>query len=227
MQRAYLLHQRPYRNSSAILEVYTEQSGRLGLVARGIRDKKGRGNCLQLFQPLLLSWHLKTDLGTLTSFESSGRPIPLSGRKIYSGFYLNELMMRLLQRQDANPELFNLYEQTLHRLVQEPEALVLRIFEKKLLELMGYGLMLDQSAFDGNAIAAHQHYFYHLERGPVPATSDDHCGIPISGKSLLAFANESECDADVLQELKRLMRGVLRFYLGNKPLKSRELFQAM
>ena len=224
-QRAFILHQRPYRNTSAILEVYAENTGRIGLVARGVRDRKGKGNGLQPFQPLLLSWRTRGELGNLLQFEMDGTPIPLVGRRIYSGLYLNELMYRLLRRQDANPELFALYEWSLRCLIEGREEGVLRLFEKRLLELMGYGLLLEQNAVDDQPVQGSLRYFYHIERGPVPIGAEREQGVPISGKALLALANESFLDPDLMPDMKRLLRAVLGFYLGSKPIRSRELYR--
>ena len=226
---AYILHQRPYRESSALLEVFAESWGRVGLVARGVRSPKSRQRGdLQPFRPLRLSWTGRGELGTLTGVEADGAAVSLRGTALYSAFYLNELLVRLLARQDPHPRLYTQYRASLGQLAQavdiEP---VLRIFEKRLLEELGYGLLLDCDVQHGEAVHPGRYYDYHLESGPVPVEGADAQGFVFSGASLLALAREELTTAAVLQDAKRLIRSALNLYLGNKPLKSRELFTAM
>lgn len=226
--RAYVLHQRPYRESSALLEVFAESHGRVGLVARGVRSPKSRQRGdLQPFRPLRLSWSGRGELGTLTGVEADGAAPPLQGTRLYSAFYLNELLVRLLARQDPHPRLYALYRASLEQLGGavdiEP---VLRIFEKRLLEELGYGLLLDCEAQHGEAVRPELYYDYHLESGPVPAAGTDARGFVFRGASLLALAREELTTPAVLHDAKRLIRSALNLYLGNKPLKSRELFTA-
>jgi DNA repair protein RecO (recombination protein O) len=225
----YLLHQRPYRESSALLEVFTETHGRVGLVARGIRSarSKQRGE-LQPFRALRLSWQGRGELGTLTGVEADGVTNPLRGQALYSGFYLNELLVRLLARHDPHPLLFAAYNDSLCALMQgktvEP---VLRLFEMRLLQEAGYGLQLEFEAETGEALNADALYDYHLESGPVRINNRSAGGFVFRGASLLAMAREELSQPDVLQDAKRLMRSALKLYLGDKPLNSRELFAAV
>ena len=225
----YLLHQRPYRESSALLEVFTETHGRVGLVARGVRSarSKQRGE-LQPFRALRLSWQARGELGTLTGVEADGAISSLHGQALYSGFYLNELLIRLLARHDPHPLLFAAYRDSLITLTQgkavEP---ALRLFEMRLLQEAGYGLQLEFEAETGEALHADALYDYHLEAGPVRVDNESAGGFVFSGASLLAMAREELSQPDVLQDAKRLMRSALKLYLGDKPLKSRELFAAV
>lgn len=222
----YVLHLRPYRESSALLEVFTESHGRLGLVARGVRAPKSRQRAeLQPFRPLKLSWSARGELGTLTGVEADGRAPALRGSALYSGFYLNELLVRLLARHDPHPQLYALYRSSLQRLAAEAQVeAVLRRFEKRLLEELGYGLLLDCEAQHGAAVEPQRYYDYHLESGPVAVQADAQ-GFIFRGASLLALAREDLSAPEVLQDAKRLMRAALNLYLGGKPLKSRELFR--
>jgi len=223
----YVLHLRPYRESSALLEVFTEGHGRVGLVARGVRSARSRQRAeLQPFRPLKLSWSARGELGTLTGVEADGRAPALRGSALYSGFYVNELLVRLLARQDPHPDLYALYQDSLRRLAVEAgvEA-VLRRFEKRLLEELGYGLLLECEAHQGVAIEPQRYYDYHLESGPVAVAGADEQGFIFRGASLLALAREDLTAPEVLQDAKRLMRAALNLYLGGKPLKSRELFK--
>ncbi len=225
----FVLHQRPYRDSSALLEIFSRDYGKLGLVARGIRSPKSkwRGD-LQAFKPLLLSWQSRGDLGTLTDVECGRHGAALSGTSLYSAYYLNELLMRLLERHDPHPALFEDYLGALAALHEQVEVeTVLRRFEKHLLDELGYGLVLEQDVETGDEIVPESRYDYHLESGPVAIQEEAAGGFVFPGKSLLAIAAENFDDAEVLRDAKRLMRAALRIYLGDKPLKTREIFQQM
>lgn len=231
LQPGYILHQRAYRDTSLLLEVFTREHGRFGLVARGARAPRSRiRGLLQPFQPLLLSWSGRTELGTLAGVEpdikSDGAPPRLLGTTLYSGFYLNELLMRLLQRLDPHPELFIAYAQALHGLQSEAQR-PLRLFEKHLLESLGYGLLLDQEADSGAPVEADAEYVYALESGPLRSRGGATSGLKMSGQSLLSLAAEDLSDARSLSDSKRLMRAALGLYLGERGLKTREVFAAI
>ena len=224
----YVLHQRPYRESSMLLEVFTGSHGRIGLVARGIRTPKSRQRGeLQPFRPLRLSWQGRGELGTLTGVEAAGAGRSLQGAALYSAFYLNELLVRLLVRHDPHPRLYACYQASLeglaHTQVLEP---LLRLFEKNLLQEIGYGLLLDHDAGSGEPLRSEAYYDYHLESGPLLAAGRDGPGFMFRGSSLLSLARDQLSDAEVLHDAKRLMRAALNLYLGDKPLRSRELFAA-
>jgi len=225
----YLLHQRPYRESSVLLEVFTEEFGRLGLVARGVRSARSRQRGeLQPFRALRLSWQARGELGTLTGVEADGAAPMLRGRTLYSGLYLNELLMRLLARHDPHPGLFARYADALRSLAVAPEVEpVLRLFELSLLQEAGYGLQLDCEADSGEALQADRIYDYHLESGPVVSKAGAAPGFVFRGESLLAMARGDLSSADVLRDAKRLLRSALKLYLGDRPLRSRELFEPL
>ena len=227
LQPAYLLHQRAYRDTSLLLEVFTPEQGRFGMVARGARAPKSRTRgLLQLFQPLLLSWTGRAELGTLTGVEPDGAAPRLLGTALYSGFYLNELIMRLCQRLDPHPELFMAYAEALQGLQHATER-SLRLFEKRLLETLGYGLMLDHEADTGAPVVAEGLYRYELETGPVAVAQAPAQGLCLQGSSLLSLAADQLEDAQSLSDCKRLMRAALGLYLGDRKLKTREVFAAM
>lgn len=230
LQPAYILHHRPYRDTSALLELWTRDFGRVGVVARGARAASSQlRGILQPFRPLLVSWTGKGELKTLTGAEGSGLVPALSGRALLSGFYVNELLLRMVQRQDPHVELFDTYEaalQGLARAGQEEQSL--RVFERDLLQALGYGLVLDAEAGTGRAVEPTKEYRFQLEQGLVPAdATGQQGGIRISGRSLLSLARGDLRDAESLGDAKRLMRAALAFYLGDRPLKSRELFAAL
>ncbi len=223
LQAAYVLHRTPYRETSLLVEAFTADSGRVGLVARGARRKRGSGALLEPFLPLLLGWGGRGELGTLTGVEPRPAIGTLPGRRILSGFYLNELLLRLLQRHDPHPELFAVYEETLLHLCEgEEEQWTLRRFEVQLLDALGYGLSLD-STVEGEQVQSGRRYCYHLEQGPLPATGEG--GLLIHGETLLALASDAEPGERTLMEAKRLLRAALGTYLGERPLRSRELYR--
>lgn len=228
LRPAYILHRQPYRETSLLLEAFSLDVGRIGLVARGARSGKGAGRgLLQPFVPLLLSWSGRGELATLTGVEGRGGLAPLGGRALISAFYLNELLLRLLQRHDPHDEVFHAYELALTRLAavpQQPEW-TLRLFEKALLQELGYGLLLEREAHSGAAIQAETRYCYHVQQGPLPEAAGSAAGPCLHGTTLLALAAEAGADERVLAEAKTLMRTILAQYLGPRPLRSRELFR--
>ena len=228
LQPAYILHRKPYRETSLLLEAFTADVGRIGLVARGARRSKSSSQALlQPFVPLWLSWSGHGELGTMTGVEGRSMLRPLTGKALISGFYLNELLLRLLQRYDPHPELFAVYDATLQQLATESSSheWTLRLFEKALLQEMGYGLLFDHEAHSGEAIQPDQRYCYHLQQGPLNAPGQRCDGIPVAGRTLIALDHEAGYDAVTLAESKQLMRAALAQHLGNRPLRSRELFR--
>lgn len=227
LQPGYILHQRPYRDTSLLLEVFTRDHGRLGLVARGARGPRARNRgLLQPFQPLLLTWSGRGELGTLAGLEAGGAARRLPGAVLYSGFYLNELLLRLLQRLDPHPELYAAYATALAALPDATQR-TLRLFEKALLEELGYGLLLDHEAHGGAPVEADAWYAYELECGPVRAEEHSPNRLVLAGSSLLSLAADELRDARSLADAKRLMRAALGLYLGERELKTREVFAAL
>ena len=227
----YVLHGRPYRETSLLLDVFSRLHGRLGLIAKGVR--KQRGDKRALLQPgrkINLAWTARRELGTLTQAEAaSDERAPVTAA--LSMFYVNELLVRLLHRNEPHPELFDSYCEAMDNLAEgQGEQAALRVFEKRLLQCLGYGLALETDV-DGNPVQPGARYQYLLERGPTPVVAA-HCdGIGISGRTLLALAGEdlgvpaSHC-AIVLGEAKQLMRAALGRLLGDKPLRSRALYRS-
>ncbi len=227
---AYILHKRPYRESSQILEIFSRNHGRLSLMSRGSRGPRSRtSGLLQPFRPLLLGWYGRGEMPSLRSVDAAdARPPQLSGKALPSAMYLNELLVRLLHRNDVHDQLFSEYHETLYDL-QRPGGLetVLRSFEKSLLEQIGFGLNLSHDADSGEPVQADHWYAYHFEHGPVQCRGSQAGQYPVvTGRSLLAFAaGELESSAG-LAEIKKLMRYVINHHLGSRQLKSRELFRS-
>jgi DNA repair protein RecO (recombination protein O) len=227
LQPAYVLHARPFRESSQLLELLTRDAGRVGLVARGSRGAKSRWRgVLQPFRPLLVSWSRRGELGTLTDASQVAAPPPLLGEALYCGLYINELTLRLLMRDDPHPEVFEQYRQTLEGLV-DGGALqpVLRLFEKQLLDATGFGLILDHEHGSKQALDPDSWYDYQPERGPVrvSASAQGRSGV-VPGSALLALdAGEVPCEQ--WRALRLMMRRVLRHRLGDRPLVSETLYR--
>ncbi len=229
-QPAYILHHRAFRDTSQILEVITPEHGRLSLMSRGSRGAKSRlKSILQPFHPLIVSWSGKGEMPTLTSAESQTvKALSLTGKALPSAFYINELITKLFHKHDVNKRIYFLYESVIRLLADKNEIEpVLRLFEKQLLEELGFGLNLSVNTETGEAILPNDEYAYYLEHGPVNVLSvhDESYILKLSGKSLLDL-NENTLDSDQsLKDAKRLMRVILNYYLEGKPIKSRELFR--
>ena len=226
LQPAYVLHQYDWRETSRIVEILSRDHGRLGLVARGARRPRSPLRAvLRPFQPLLLSWTGGGDLVTLTGVEPADAPFALQGQALLSAFYLNELLLRLLTRHDPQAELHARYAETLRSLAGDINA-SLRLFEKHLLEILGYGLTLDHEAETGRPIEAGALYRYHLERGAMRVAAGGGMGVQVSGDTLLALAAESLTGREQLREARRLLQAALERHLGGRPLKTREVLRA-
>ncbi|MDD5058581.1 MAG: DNA repair protein RecO [Sideroxydans sp.] len=224
---AFVLHSYPFRETSLVLEVFSRQHGRVPLVARGARRPRSalRG-LLMNFQPLTLSWFGKHELRTLHSAEWQGGQPQLQGTALMCGFYLNELLLNLMARDDPHESLFDYYQQTLQRLAQEEDhAFTLRCFEKHMLQELGYALTLDSEAGSGKPIAPEKNYRYILERGAVAETDDATQGMPVSGKTLLDMAADDYRDTNSARQSKQLMRMLLDHHLAGKTLHTRELMR--
>jgi DNA repair protein RecO (recombination protein O) len=226
---AYILHRYVYRDSSLIIEAFSEQAGRVGLIARGARSARSRWRgLLQSFRPLLLSWKGRGELPTLTGAEGDGSPVAIGGSRLLSGFYLNELLIRLVARHDPHPVLFRAYDHALHELARaEYEEPVLRIFEKTLLRELGYGLLLDREAEGGEPVRPERLYEYRLESGPVQVRDGDTQALVMPGQSLLALDRDEIDGAAACRDARRLLRAALSLYLGDRPLRTREVLRRL
>ncbi|MBZ2189839.1 DNA repair protein RecO [Alcanivorax sp. JB21] len=215
LEQVWVLHTRPYRNTSLILELFGERRGRIGAVARSGR----KNHLLQAFRPLRADFHGRGELLTLGHCEAEGPALPLTGRGLFCGLYLNELLTRLLHRFDPHPELLSPYVVTLSALAQDgvPQDVLLRRFELTLLDVLGYGLALEQDA-NGAPVRADGTYQLDPHQGLLPARE----GWP--GNDLLAIAADAWHDS-ARRTARQLLRAALAPHLGSKPLMSRELFR--
>jgi len=228
-QESFVLHARLYLESSLLLELFTPDYGRISAIAKGARRPKSRmRGLLQPFVPLLVSCVGRGELLTLCAVDSAGISPLLSGRHLMSALYLNELLVRLLHRHDAHPDLFWQYKATLLQLETTEDAQeILRLFEKFLLKTLGYELPLLKDAESGALVEAENFYTFDPLRGPQliggKAVGDKQLPGMFKGRSLLALAEENLKDRTVLADVKRLMRQALAVHLGSKPLESRKL----
>jgi DNA repair protein RecO (recombination protein O) len=223
----YILHHRPYRDTSRILEVLTREHGRLSLFAHGVRGPKAKlASILQPFQMALFSWNGRGDAAQLTGAESAQAAPSLPAACLMSAFYLNELLMKLTTRHDPLPVVFDTYHQTLQSLRQgeslEPR---LRIFEKRLLEALGYGLDLHVEALTGRRIEPDAYYHFRPEQGLL-ATVADAAGA-LAGTSLIGLADEHLEGARELEDAKRLLQAALAQCLEGRPLATRMVARAV
>lgn len=227
-QDGYVLHSWPYRETSLMVEIFARATGRLTLIARGARRPRSvmRG-VLMAFQPLSLSWYGKGEVRTLTKAEWGGGQPLLKGEALLCGFYLNELMMKLLPREDGHEALFERYAEALRRLAEaEPSAPILRSFEKALLAELGYAMLLDRDAGSGEEIEPDGRYTYDPERGPVKLNGSAGL-LQIEGRTLIALARDDYADAATLAQAKMLMRWIINHRLDFQPLSSRRIFKEL
>jgi DNA repair protein RecO (recombination protein O) len=228
-EAAYVLHTYPFKETSLVVEIFSRSCGRLGLVARGARrPHSAMRGLLMAFQPLSLGWGGKSELRTLYRAETVAGHLQLSGLNLLCGFYLNELVLKLLQREDAHEQLYDGYERALAALRGDvPPAWAVRRFEKELLRELGYGLLLEHD-IHGEPIQAHARYTYMLEAGPRLLAEKEHdMPVELLGTTLIELAAEDYRRPATLQESRALMRYVLAHYLGGQELHTRQLLREM
>jgi DNA repair protein RecO (recombination protein O) len=214
-QPAYILHARPYRETSLVLDAFTREHGRVGLVARGVRRERSRlpRGVLQPLQPLLIGWVSRGELGTLTGAEAASAPITLGGDALLAAMYVNELVSRISGRNDAHAESFAAYALCLSRLAESPDmAWSLRRFERDLLADLGYALALTRTA-SGDAIEPAGVYGY--DPGEGAGAWNDRSTFPrVEGAALLALDSDERPSDAHLVELRRVIRATIRHLIG-------------
>lgn len=228
LQPAYILHTRPYRDTSLLIDFLTPDFGRITAVARGVRkNKTPKRQLLNPFSRLLICWQGKTDMKLLTSFESDNHFLTLAANHLYSGFYLNELLVRLLPEMDNHNGLYFAYQQSLDALqCGEPIEPLLRAFEFRLLAELGYGVDFTLDAHSECAIQTNDLYQCHIQQGFVRAAADSTDSFLFKGEWLLAIAAGDYSDSATRLAAKHLARRMLKPLLGSRPLNSRQLFIA-
>jgi DNA repair protein RecO (recombination protein O) len=225
-REAFILHSYAYRETSLLLDVFARAFGRVSMVARAARSPRSplRG-VLLAFQPLALSWFGKGEVRTLARAEWLGGHPRLQGEALMCGFYVNELLLRLLPREDPHDALFVRYQEALAQLAHRGEsASALRGFERALLKELGYAMTLERDSANGAAIDPAKNYRYDPERGPIEAEGAAAEGA-VSGRTLLDMARDDYTDPLTQQQAKALMRALLNHRLDYQPLKSRRIFR--
>jgi DNA repair protein RecO (recombination protein O) len=224
---AYILHHRPYRDTSRILEVMTREHGRLSLFARGVRGPKAKlASTLQPFQLLLLSWSGRGEAAQLAAAETADHDPPVPAACLMASFYLNELLMKLTTRHDPLPALFDDYHATVAGLRQgTPLEPALRVFEKRLLDTLGYGLDLTMQAQTGRPIQAHEYYHFRPAQGLFPTVAE--AAGALAGSSLVSLANEQLAGARELEDARRVLQAALAQCLEGRELTTRTVAKAV
>jgi DNA repair protein RecO (recombination protein O) len=230
LEPAFLLHHYPWRESSRIVEIFTRGHGRVSLFARAARrGKSALPSALQPFGEMLVSWNARGEAGQLAGAERSGPATVLAGDRLMSGFYLNELLIRLLPRHDAHPALYDAYAQVVAELGDpgSDPARDLRVFEKRLLEELGWGLDLEHESGSGAPIEPARTYRYRIDGGAqaIDGVADD--PLVFAGASLLALARERLDDPRHLADARRLLRAALDQCLDGRALRTREVMRSM
>ncbi len=235
-ESGFILHTYPFKETSVVAEVFTRSHGRVALIARGARRPASalRG-LIQPFSPLLLSWFGKSELKTLHAAEWQGGLMAPQGHALMCGFYLNELLLRLLARGDAHETLYDRYVATLEQLAGEAGRSdherasyferILRRFETNLLREIGYGATFDIEADSGAEIDPAARYVFQPERGALRSAGQPGC--PVSGQTLIDLATDHFERAATLVEAKALMRTLINHTLGAKPLYTRQLLREL
>lgn len=237
----YLLHSRPYRETSLLIDVFSLNYGLLRLVVRGAhRPSSPLKGMLQLFQPLLIAWQGRSDLKNLTDIELGSKLPPLRGDYLYSGLYLNEILIKLLQPSESAPKLFAAYADVMGSMTKkdllEP---ALRVFEFRMLKELGAFPSFTEEAGTERQIDAYSHYYWMPEKGfiriddfdnPPYSYTEFNCNIggvarqyTIKGSQLIDLSQSDLSRKETLLVAKRLSRLMIDHLLGGKPLKSREL----
>ncbi|WP_324900557.1 DNA repair protein RecO [Noviherbaspirillum sp.] len=223
-QPGFVLHSYPYKETSLIVDVFTRDYGRVALIAKGAKRPHSRlRGVLQTFQPLSVGWSGKAEVRTLTAAEWIGGLLPLEKSALLCGFYLNELLVKLLARDDPHPALFDHYVATLNQLGHdEPAPIVLRKFERALLKETGVGGNLSICTTTGREVQPDVIYVVDPERGPRPARPADNTPR-VAGKTLLDMEREDYGDNATQVQSKFLMRYLLAHHLGGTPLNTRQI----
>ena len=227
---AFVLHSRPWKETSLVLELFTRSHGRVAAVAKGARRPHSQlRGVLMAFAPLHVTWSGKGELRLLHAAEWQGGIPQLSGVSLLCGFYLNELLMKVLAREDPHEQLFDAYQQAIHALAPVGgHAAALRRFECQLLMELGYALDLERDAGSGQPLRADLRYRYQPERGALLAQRGDADGpCVVRGKTLLDMASDDYADAVSAAESKHLLRHLIHHHLGQPELQTRQLIKEL
>ncbi len=226
---SYILHTRPYRETSLLIDLFSQHHGRCRVLAKGVRSRKsGRRGILMPFKPILVSWSGKGALPVLTAAESTAHLADMRGIYLHAGLYANELLLKLLAPFDPHPDLYGAYGLAIHRLASGGHpGEILRIFEKQLLGEIGYGLILNCDVDTGEEIDPAVEYRYVPESGPVISTQSVPSSLGIRGATLRDLDRESLPSSRSRSEARSLIRDLIERQLGDRALRSRRVFHQM
>ena len=233
-EASFVLHTHPYKETSLIVEAFTRRFGRVALLARGARrPRSAMRGVLLAFHPLRLSWSASGELGTLLAAEWAAGLRSLEGLGLMCGFYLNELLLRLLPREDPHEGLFDAYASSLARLAaREPHAAVLRGFERRMLAELGYAPVLERDAATGQPVEPERRYAYEPDRGPVAVSGREGRPGPgaelvVSGRTLLDLARDEYERGETRDEARMLLRALIAHRLGGQTLHTRTVLMEL
>lgn len=229
LQSIYVLHRRPYKNTSLLVNAWARDVGIVTMIARNARGPKSRfRGLLQPFYPLLASFGGRGELAYLNQLEMQGQPLILRDMGLWSAFYLNELCLRLLSKQDhISDTLFDSYADTLQSFNKNAIEPALRVFEKRLLHALGYGLPLEREAKNNQEIQADVQYLYQADVGFNRCDYETDPRYVFWGESLMALQAERLLTAMHLNDAKRLLRLAIAPHLQGRPLHTRTIFSAL
>jgi DNA repair protein RecO (recombination protein O) len=223
---AFILHRRPYGETSQLVDLFCEDVGKVSLVFKGGRSStRMKRGMAQPFTLLQVSYFGRSNLKTVKSIEAKSQVVPLVGNRLFLAMYVNELLYRLLQAETACDGLFECYQQTLLAIAREQDAQIsLRNFELTLIETLGYGINFEQDVYSGELIEAGFEYQYQQQSGFFAKQAIHKKHEVYKGAEIIALAQRDFSSTDVLKAAKRFCRQALAHLLGGKPLHSRTLF---
>ncbi len=229
LENAYVLHARPYRETSLLLDFFTETFGRVSAIAKGARSAKStKKSILQPFRPISISTVGRSDLKTLTGAELVKASVQLTGDRLFSAMYINELLYHSLPKHDPHTSLFESYQKIIQQFSNTSTVIepVLRQFEMQLLSELGYAISLTEDAQSGDSISPENHYLFKPGHGFTQTTAAGKSKNPFMflGAHLLSFDRNELLEQEVLKSAKRLMRLALAELLGEKAINSKKLF---
>ena len=223
---AFILHRRPYGETSQLLDLFCQDVGKVSLIFKGGRSStRMKRGMAQPFTLLQVSYFGRGNLKTVKSIEAQTQVVPLPGQRLYLAMYINELLYRLLQAETACDGLFESYQKTLLTIAaQDDPQVALRSFELTLLETLGYGVNFENDIYSGEEIEAGFEYQYKQQDGFFAKQAIHHQQSVYRGEDIIALANRDFTSPEILKAAKRFCRQALAHLLGNKPLHSRTLF---
>lgn len=226
LEPGFVLHHRPFRNTSLIVDCLTAQYGRQSLVAQGARRPGSRQSALlQPFCRLRFSWIRRGEMGRLTNVEADAKAFDIRGDALLAGFYLNELLLRLVPKGDQNDQIVSCYSSCLSQLAETQDAApALRFFELELLEALGYRVDLEQDFRTGEPIAPDCDYIFEHEGG-LTACESHPTMETFNGRHLISLRERRLDELECLRSARRLLGGILRLHLGERPLRTRQVMR--